>query len=442
DPDEVVEDVRVAAGLLDEQGSPRADLLDNPADYVEVTHVTVTRTTGQVRRELSREDVGFDDVPTQMAVSTQAEPVAHGPVPHAVPAQKPGAGGDDVLGTSVRQPFEERPPRVVSEREGRAGSGAGNVLAVDDDLFHTVNLRLRRLGLPYVDREAVREAYEEVVSFHGGVVSDRSTPTFAEKVTAFVLDALPGRVPGGAQQTVVAGGSVDEQGIAHPPAVASILPSPSDFVGRELARADRALTRQEYDAVLSVLDEHLSSARHSSVRILMQRVHERAERSLGSAWQEDAERLRDQVEAWMKHSISLGGVFGDMRKVPRTINFMWIGDPITSDALRNLEVWARMARESGYRVQIWTDTTPGPSGSAVSTWSDEAKRVLKELEVARREITSLLPLKNPYPQRRTGWFMGRRPVQAGQSLDDPNLVKLRDLYERARTNRESFPLAS
>src|SRR5690606_22635176 len=213
DPDEVVEDVRVAAGLLDEQGSPRADLLDNPADYVEVTHVTVTRTTGQVRRELSREDVGFDDVPTQMAVSTQAEPVAHGPVPHAVPAQKPGAGGDDVLGTSVRQPFEERPPRVVSEREGRAGSGAGNVLAVDDDLFHTVNLRLRRLGLPYVDREAVREAYEEVVSFHGGVVSDRSTPTFAEKVTAFVLDALPGRVPGGAQQTVVAGGSVDEQGI-------------------------------------------------------------------------------------------------------------------------------------------------------------------------------------------------------------------------------------
>ncbi|NED16762.1 hypothetical protein G3I31_00965 [Streptomyces sp. SID9913] len=442
DPDEVVEDVRVAAGLLDEQGSPRTDLLDNPADYVEVTHVTVTRTTGQVRRELSREDVGFDDVPTQMAVSTQAEPVAHGPVPHAVPAQKPGAGGDDVLGTSVRQPFEERPPRVVSEREGRAGSGAGNVLAVDDDLFHTVNLRLRRLGLPYVDREAVREAYEEVVSFHGGVVSDRSTPTFAEKVTAFVLDALPGRVPGGAQQTVVAGGSVDEQGIVHPPAVASILPSPSDFVGRELARADRALTRQEYDAVLSVLDEHLSSARHSSVRILMQRVHERAERSLGSAWQEDAERLRDQVEAWMNHSISLGGVFGDMRKVPRTINFMWIGDPITSDALRNLEVWARMARESGYRVQIWTDTTPGPSGSAVSTWSDEAKRVLKELEVARREITSLLPLKNPYPQRRTGWFMGRRPVQAGQSLDDPNLVKLRDLYERARTNRESFPLAS
>src|SRR5690606_39326121 len=57
-------------------------------------------------------------------------------------------------------------------------------------------------------------------------------------------------------------------------------------------------------------------------RILMQRVHERAERSLGSAWQEDAERLRDQVEAWMNHSISLGGVFGDMRKVPRTINFM------------------------------------------------------------------------------------------------------------------------
>src|SRR5690606_10448201 len=59
---EIAEDVRFAAGLLDEQGAPRTDLLGDPADDVKVTHVTMTRPPRLTHGELSRDDDIFYSV--------------------------------------------------------------------------------------------------------------------------------------------------------------------------------------------------------------------------------------------------------------------------------------------------------------------------------------------------------------------------------------------
>ncbi|MFE5827196.1 glycosyltransferase [Streptomyces erythrochromogenes] len=47
--------------------------------------------------------------------------------------------------------------------------------------------------------------------------------------------------------------------------------------------------------------------------------------------------------------------------VPKTLHFIWVGNPPSGHATQNLIAWAKAARASGWRMKVWTDSnTPWP----------------------------------------------------------------------------------
>ncbi|MEU0950276.1 hypothetical protein ABZ379_47735, partial [Streptomyces canus] len=214
--------------------------------------------------------------------------------------------------------------------------------------------------------------------------------------------------------------------------------------GSELAREAGPLDEAQTGAVQQGVFSLAKAGHFSAARILVQRLGERAQRLTGGKAHADAVALHQ----WAERSVAaLAELYQDpdvereldLRAPPKVLNFYWAGRPMEAAAVQNLREWADRARGSGWAMQVWTDTAAGPGGRAVSTWDARVRADLVAKGVQFKEISEILPLKQP---ARTGVFGAFRSRQHSGEIADPGLAKLRDIYANARTEPKAQPVAS
>ncbi|MGP3925585.1 glycosyltransferase [Streptomyces sp. 8N616] len=212
----------------------------------------------------------------------------------------------------------------------------------------------------------------------------------------------------------------------------------------ELARHDGPLTEVQQESVKSGLVDFLNAGQRSAAGILVKMLQDRAEHLQGTDHHAEAVGLHDWANRQVETFVEGGLLGGRQKSVPKTVHFVWLGKPLADAALANLGAWAGRAKAAGWDVQMWTDTTRPPGQGPVSTWKPEVKKALEEAGVTFKEVTTLLPPKHPGPSSSIvgQLFGGGRDKAPQTALNDPALAKLRDIYEKARTNPEAFPMAS
>ncbi|MEU1542583.1 hypothetical protein ABZ461_31655 [Actinacidiphila glaucinigra] len=92
---------------------------------------------------------------------------------------------------------ESGAPRADLMDEAARIADTRHVLSREDELFHTVNLNLRKLGQENVTRAEFDDAFRTLQGYHGGVLPRMTTRALAEDVTAVALGETPPRLRAG-----------------------------------------------------------------------------------------------------------------------------------------------------------------------------------------------------------------------------------------------------
>ncbi|GAB2915304.1 hypothetical protein [Streptomyces heilongjiangensis] len=394
---------------------------------------------------------------------------------------------DDVRGTSSRNPFEKH--TAISEENllGAVSSLPGSDYAdgystAVHELVHMIHTH----GLDDTDRRTIETSFHDRLARgtgaqwpdgprldRDGVPTDNYSSTdpyeyFAQLSNAYLgvntgFDAATGRPRNNGHAWVRAHEStlrpllerlygttptLLDSGPANPveatreeneryAAVASLFPEPPDDglapppadtpVG-DLVRFDGPLTDAQTRQVRYRVAEFTRTARLSAARIVHDRLRRRADRLQGSPHHAAAEELRD----WVQGRLAEVSGAPHLTSPPRTLHFFWVGRPLSPAAVDNVLAWAAAARDHGWTVNMWTDTTPVTMAgdrapkTSLSTWTPQTEQALRAAGIRFRSVRDLLP----------------RDRAGGSRLTDPRMRKLRTIYETARTTPTAFPVAS
>ncbi|MFJ3671526.1 hypothetical protein ACIPSE_34195 [Streptomyces sp. NPDC090106] len=210
-------------------------------------------------------------------------------------------------------------------------------------------------------------------------------------------------------------------------------PPPDDTPVGDLVRWNGPLTLAQTHSVTERVRELGNTARLSAIRIIQDRLRKRAARLEGTRFQDSAQSL----ETWVTGELDLVQRAPGMDAPPKVINFFWVGRPLSPAGVANVLAWAEVARTHGWTVQMWTDTTPvtmdgsGRQQPSLSEWSPGTEELFKQEGIRFRSARELFPLDRPPAAGDEGF-----------TLEDQQLLKLRTIYDRARTNPTAFPVAS
>ncbi|MFH8467192.1 hypothetical protein [Streptomyces sp. NPDC017991] len=210
-----------------------------------------------------------------------------------------------------------------------------------------------------------------------------------------------------------------------PPVVHYTTPAPDASVG-DLTRWNGPLTQQQTDLVMAQVGMFLGTARLSAVRIMQRRLTERGTALARTPFGAEAQRLR----LWTEQQLMAPHHNPALAAPPKKIHFFWIGRPMSPGAIGNILDWAQRARDHGWVVNLWTDTSPAyPGGPMLSNWHQEPYTILRQAGVRFRDVNEALP---PGIQV--------TPGNHGFTPDQAQLVKLRSIYDNARTTPTAFPI--
>ncbi|MFE0631735.1 hypothetical protein ACFW3D_32880 [Streptomyces sp. NPDC058864] len=113
-------------------------------------------------------------------------------------------------------------PRADLMDEAARIADTRHVLSREDELFHTVNLKLQRLGQGTVTRAEFDEAFRTLQGYHGGVLPRMTTRALAEDVTAVALGETPPRLRAGMPPASVGDDVAGSSPVAGPSALPAI----------------------------------------------------------------------------------------------------------------------------------------------------------------------------------------------------------------------------
>ncbi|MFF3503289.1 glycosyltransferase [Streptomyces sp. NPDC003247] len=211
-------------------------------------------------------------------------------------------------------------------------------------------------------------------------------------------------------------------------------PSPA----AELLSSQVDLGTTERGRVVGELVERLNNGELSAARMLVKRAADRVREEQSPESRDNAIALHAEMTRQLVNFSTLleesGADLPSFVEVPKEINLIWLGRPMSVEAVRHVLAWAETAKKSGWTVNLWSDTTTSDlTGKPVSTWNASHKRAIQAVGVHIREATELLPSAKP-----AGLFSFRaRPAEL-----DPRMAKLRDIYFKARTRPAALPMAS
>lgn len=209
-------------------------------------------------------------------------------------------------------------------------------------------------------------------------------------------------------------------------------PSADTPVG-DLVRWNGPLTEAQTESVKKRVTELGRTSRLSAVRIVRDRLKKRAARLEGTRFQDEARELKE----WVTRELGYASDGAGMKSPPKTVNFCWVGRPLSPAAVANVLAWAETARTHGWTVQMWTDTTPvtmegdRAQKPSLSTWRTGTGQAFAEAGIRFRSVRDLFPPDRPPTEGDDGF-----------TLVNKRLKKLRTIYDRARTTPTAFPVAS
>ncbi|MDX2709537.1 glycosyltransferase [Streptomyces sp. PA03-6a] len=276
------------------------------------------------------------------------------------------------------------------------------------------------------------EAAAIVVDHHGTAVPDALERFTESSSTAHaVLDPSSDRRFGAPSGSGGWLSRLDRGGTTSRPPAADAAPSRPQHPREQLAPVVQRLAdvaAKDADGVLGHAIGLVMEGRLSAARVLRGTVRQQAAADPGrQPLVDDIDRVITNMERGFADP-AIGSLPGAV-EIPRTVNFVWLGRPMKDAAVSNVTEWAVRAKESGWKVQMWTDTGRNGHGAAVSTWDKGRREALRGLGVEFREITELLP-KRPVAD-----FRGR--LRPDPLSGEPGLSTLRDLYQKGRDATEA-----
>ncbi|MFI6340344.1 hypothetical protein [Streptomyces sp. NPDC050535] len=271
---------------------------------------------------------------------------------------------------------------------------------------------------PVTTTREENEKYAAVRALFGDTSPDETEPASEWPTTHASADSLPHGI-GPATH-------LQEVEILPPPPVVYYTAPPVDTPVGDLTKWNGPLTQQQTDLIMAQVGMFLGTARLSAVRIMQHRLADRGTALARTPFGAEAQRLR----LWTDQQLQAPSYNTALAAPPKRIHFFWIGRPMSPGAIGNILDWAQRARDHGWVVNLWTDTAPAyPGGPMLSTWYEEPYNILLQAGVRFRSVDTALP---PGIQVTPG-NQGFTPEQA-------QLVKLRTIYNNARTNPAAFPI--
>ncbi|MFE3263690.1 glycosyltransferase [Streptomyces sp. NPDC059215] len=360
-------------------------------------------------------------------------------------ARHDSMSGDGGNRSRLREDYEPSDHGLLSEQpagDGRVHQTVQSAASeMDSFVLIEANHEAKRLGF---DQRVMPDDLEE----YRGYLTGPNSRKKGQQLAQFVFTSGPVRMVGGTPRVPLpgpprgAGGQTDDsEGVsADVQQPYRGLPLPT---GPELARWRGSLTGEQEVVVLGQIVSYLNDWQFSAARVLSQRLAGRAAELHGTNGHAAAVDLHLRADRIVRvHTDMYLDPFiephENLRDIPKSVNFIWVGGPMKSEAVANVIRWADQGARAGWQVSMWTDTTAGPGGEPLSHWDRRAKEALMSRGVVFREITQLLPLVRPLETGyRRFWYKS-----ATRNLSDVTLVKLRDIYEVARTDRRAAPAAS
>ncbi|MFI2300319.1 hypothetical protein ACH5AL_15960 [Actinacidiphila glaucinigra] len=113
-------------------------------------------------------------------------------------------------------------PRANLMDEAARIADTRHVLSREDELFHTVNLKLQNLGQGTVTRAEFDDAFRTLREYHGGVLPRMTTRALAEDVTAVALGETPPRLRAGMPPAAVGDDAAGSSSASGPSALPAI----------------------------------------------------------------------------------------------------------------------------------------------------------------------------------------------------------------------------